>query len=166
MRVKIGNYPEKGTDREVSVHIDNYDIWNMDSTLALIIVPMLEKMLKDKHGAPVTDYKDAPKRLRPSKKEIKKLELGDTDKKFFKRWKWILKEMLFAFKSYNHDWEDQFYSGEHDIIWEDIPGTDYSEMKKGPKDTFKIDEKGLKAYIKRINNGTRLFGKYYGNLWT
>lgn len=166
MQVKIGKYPEGDADREVSVKIHGYDIWNMDSTLALIVVPMLEKMIKDKHGAPVTDFKDVPKKLRPSKKVVKKLKLGDTDKKFFKRWKWILNEMLFAFKAYNADWEDQFFSGEHDIIWEDVPDTEFSEMKKGPNDTFKIDKKGLKKYQNRINNGTRLFGKYYGNLWT
>lgn len=163
MRVKIGKYEKK---RKVKVKIHKYDIWNMDSTLALIIVPMLKMLRKDKHGAPVTDYEDAPERLRPTTEELSTLRDGDTDEKFFDRWDWIVDEMIFAFKSYNKDWEAKFHSGKTDIIWERIEGTEFSEMKKGPKDTSKFDKEGYKAYAERIENGTRLFGKYYGNLWT
>ena len=47
MKVNIGPYPKNSTkSRKISIHIDNYDIFNMDTTLALIIIPML-KMRKD-----------------------------------------------------------------------------------------------------------------------
>jgi hypothetical protein len=39
------------------------------------------------------------------------------------------------------------------------------EMKHGPNDTFKIDHEGRKVHRARIDNGMRLFGKYYGALW-
>ena len=32
------------------VHIDNYDVWGMDHTLALIILPMLQTLKAQKHG--------------------------------------------------------------------------------------------------------------------
>jgi len=38
-------------------------------------------------------------------------------------------------------------------------------MKKGPKDTFKIDSKRLAKHQKRMSNGFRLFGRYYEGLW-
>ena len=34
--------------RRVFVHIDNYDVWSMDSTLAYIILPMLKKLKEQK----------------------------------------------------------------------------------------------------------------------
>jgi hypothetical protein len=39
-------------------------------------------------------------------------------------------------------------------------------MKRGPQHTLQVDEEGLKQYRKQIDNGFRLFGKYYQNLWT
>jgi hypothetical protein len=38
-------------------------------------------------------------------------------------------------------------------------------MEKGPNDTFKVDHNGMNKHNERINNGLRLFGKYYRNLW-
>ena len=38
-------------------------------------------------------------------------------------------------------------------------------MVKGPNDTYVWDEEGMKEYEKRIQNGFRLFGRYYQNLW-
>jgi hypothetical protein len=40
-----------------------------------------------------------------------------------------------------------------------------SEMIRGPNDTKVYDWEGRKAYEARIQNGFRLFGKYYQNLW-
>ena len=38
--------------RKIKIRIDNYDIWNMDYTLSLIIVPMLKELKNTKHGVP------------------------------------------------------------------------------------------------------------------
>jgi len=38
-------------------------------------------------------------------------------------------------------------------------------METGPNDTFEIDWKGHKAYADRVQNGFRLFGKYFNSLW-
>jgi len=36
------------------VHIDEYDTWNMNTTLAKIILPMLKQLKEDKYGYPST----------------------------------------------------------------------------------------------------------------
>jgi len=149
--------------RKEVVHIDKWDTWSMDSTLALIIVPMLKQLKKTTHGAPFVDDKDVPVELR-STSAPPKVNEWDTDDNHFKRWEWALDEMIFAFESKLQDWEDKFQSGEHDIMLKRLENGN-SEMVKGPKDTFKVDEKAVRAYKKRIQNGYRLFGKYYDNLW-
>ena len=154
MKIKIGKYPthrwyhnflyEKfgiGNEPKVSVHIDDFDTWSMDHTLAYIIDPMLKQLKLTKHGAPNVDNKDVPKELRS---EPAKHDICPTH---FDKWDWVLDEMIFAFESKHNDWEEQFHSGER------------------ANHTFKMDMKGRKAYQKRISNGFRLFGKYYENLW-
>ena len=145
------------------VKIDKWDTWNMDSTLSTIVLPMLKQLKETKHGAPFVDDADVPKELKSTSAPPKENE-WDTDENHFKRWDWVLDEMIFAFDSKLNDWEEQFYSGEHDIQWKKLEN-DCSEMIKGPKDTFKIDTKGMKIYETRVKNGFRLFGKYYSGLW-
>lgn len=150
--------------RTIKVEIDPWDTWNMDHTLALIVLPMLRQLKEKQHGAGSVDDKDVPKELRSTSAEPKENE-WDTDSNHFARWEWVMDEMIFAFNSKVDDsWENQFQSGEHDIQWKKLENG-HSQMIKGPKDTFDIDMKGRLAYEKRISNGFTLFGKYYQNLW-
>ena len=156
-------------NRTVHVHIDPWDIWSMDTTLGHIVRPML-KMLKDKkHGAPMVDLEDVPEHLHPSEEERAAYDVdGTTDSKFFERWDWVMSEMVFAFESLdggaNQDWEDQFSTGEYDFQWKKLEdGT--SQMVYGTNHTAETDWDCRKEYAKRIQNGFRLFGKYYQNLW-
>ena len=41
----------------------------------------------------------------------------------------------------------------------------YYQMKDGPKHTYKCDYAGMKVVEERIQNGFRLFGRYYQSLW-
>ena len=156
------------------IKIDRYDTWSMDSTLTPIILPMLKQLRKDKHGAPNTDDEDVPKNLQSTTKSAQKAKKNswDTDGNHFKRWDWIMDEMIWAFEQLaDDDWESQFHSGTSDIVW--IPSKELDakgkpltyEMKKGPKDTRKYDKKGYMKHSARIDNGTRLFGKYFRALW-
>ena len=144
--------------QKVSVHIDRWDTWSMDHTLAHIVIPMLKQLKETKHGAPNVDNKDVPKELRSDAIE------GDVCATHFQKWDWVMDEMIFAFESKHNDWEEQFQSGEHDMHWIDLDNG-MSEMVKGPNDTYKIDWVGRNAYQKRISNGFRLFGKYFESLW-
>ena len=86
-------YDTRKNRRKIKIHIDNYDTWNMNSTLAMIILPMLKQLKDTKHGAPNTDDKDAPVELR-STSAPKKEHDYDTDGNHFKRWDYILDEKI------------------------------------------------------------------------
>src|SRR5210317_1652539 len=152
--------------RTVKVHIDRWDTWSMDNTLAYIVLPMLKQLKERKHGAPYVDPKDVPKELQPKKQTKKQKDNGETDSTHFERWDWVLDEMIFAFETKVDDgrWEEQFETGTSDIQWKTLENG-MSEMVRGPNDTREYDWEGRKAYQERISNGFRLFGKYYENLW-
>jgi hypothetical protein len=155
------------------VKIDKWDTWSMDHTLAHIVLPMLKQLRDTKHGSPNVDDEDVPERLRSTSAPPKEND-WDTDTLWHDRWTWVINEMIFAFESELSDWEEKFYSGEIDTIWapvdregNEVPKKDavLFQMKNGPNHTFDIDVEGRKQYQERINNGFRLFGKYYSSLW-
>jgi hypothetical protein len=151
------------------VKIDYYDTWNMDNTLADIILPMLKQLQKDKHGAPHVDDEDVPIELQswtsPAKEEY------DVDGHHFARWDYVLNEMIFAFEHKADDnWKDVFCSGEHDLKsvpcnWDENGKPTLYTFEQGPNHTYKCDYDGIRETQKRITNGFRLFGKYYEGLW-
>ena len=155
------------------VKIDKWDTWNMDSALSPIILPMLKQLRQSKLGAPNVDDEDVPAKLRSTTKSAQKGKENDwdTDGNHFKRWDWVLDEMIWAFEQLcDEDHDAQFHTGESDIEWKlskvDEAGKPLLwEMAKGPNDTRKFDKKGYMKHQERISNGTRLFGKYYQNLW-
>lgn len=158
MYVRLGRYPDDDKDRDEQIVIHNYDTWNMDHTLALIIVPLLKQLKATKHGAPNVDCIDVPMRLHPKQLEVVRYrENGETDENFFKRWDYVMDEMIWAFEQIRDDNESQFY--DHSEVDDNEP-----DITKRAKQ-LKVDDEGLKKYHDRINNGTRLFGKYYRSLW-
>jgi hypothetical protein len=156
------------------VKIDRWDTWSMDHTLGRIALPMLKQLKATKHGAPFVDDEDVPDELKSTAAPAKENE-WDTDDNHFKRWDWALGEMIFAFECKVDDsWEDAFREGEIDMLWvpvdrdgNEVPKGDHNfyQMKRGPKDTYKCDYEGMKKVQARIDNGFRLFGKYYQALW-
>jgi len=152
--------------QKIKVHIDPWDTWSMDHTLAHIVLPMLIQLKETKHGGPFVDLKDVPKELHGKKLTKKQKDNGEVDDKHFERWDWVLDEMIFAFETKVDDgrWEEQFETGEYDLQWEKLENGN-SRMVHGPNHTAKTDWEGKKAYQERISNGFRLFGKYFENLW-
>ena len=152
------------------VKIDHWDTWSMDHTLAHMILPMLKQLKADKHGAPFVDDEDVPEELRSTSAPAKENE-WDTDANHFKRWDWVLDEMIQAFECKLSDtWEDQYRSGEHDLqsvacSWDENGKATMYEMKTGPNDTYTCDYDALGKHQARNKNGYRLFGKYYEALW-
>ena len=139
MFVKLGPVGRK--NRAETVVIDNYDTWNMDVTLAYIIVPMLKRLKEVKHGAPFVDNEDVSDELRASDEDLHThSKNGETDEHYFDRWDYVMDEMIFAFESKLEAWDEQFFNG-------------------------KFNKEGYDVYSERINNGFKLFGKYYNGLW-
>ena len=157
-----------------AIKIDHWDTWSMDCTLSPIILPMLKQLKEVKHGSPFVDDEDVPEHLRSTAAPPKENE-WDTDENHFKRWDWAMDEMIFAFECKVDDsWEDAFRKGDIDLLWvpvdaagNEVPKGEhkYYEMKNGPKDTYQCDYDGMKVVEERIQNGFRLFGKYYQALW-
>jgi hypothetical protein len=152
------------------VKIDHYDTWSMDHTLAHIVLPMLRQLKKDKHGSPFVDDEDVPEELRSTSAPAKENE-WDIDDNHFRRWEWVMDEMIQAFEcKVNDEWEDQYRSGEHDMksvpcAWDADGKPTLYTFEDGPKNTYKCDYDALFAHNKRNANGFRLFGKYYEGLW-
>lgn len=156
------------------VKIDRWDTWSMDHTLGHIALPMLRQLKATKHGSPLVDDEDVPEHLRSTAAPPKEND-WDTDENHFKRWDWALEEMIFAFEHRLDDsWQDAYRSGEHDLVWTpvDRDGNEVAKgehthirMDRGPKDTYQCDYEGMKKVEDRIQNGFRLFGKYYQALW-
>jgi hypothetical protein len=149
--------------RRVKIHIDDYDVWAADNTLAMIIHPVLVKLKEQKHGSPDVDDEDVPEHLRstaatPLTEEEK--NTGHIDDLWVRRWDWVLDEMIWAFGEHaNPEWDMQFCSGVSDLKVID------GNLVNGPNDTFKIDMNTKELHIKRMENGRRLFAKYYFALW-
>ena len=156
------------------VKIDYWDTWSMDHTLSPIILPMLKQLKATQHGAGFVDDEDVPDELKSTSAPPKENE-WDTDDNHFARWEYVLDEMILAFEHKVDDsWQDAFRSGDIDMLWvpvdkdgNEVPKGEhkFSEMRRGPNDTYKCDYEGMRVVEARIQNGLRLFGKYFSALW-
>ena len=144
------------------IKIDPWDAWSFEHTLSPIIAPMLRELKRQKHGAPFVEDEDVPSNLRSRKggkignPDIHRID-DEVDPKFFRRWDYILDEMIWTFETLSmDDHEGQFYDHTESRKIKDLN----KSIRK-----LKVDRVGLKKHNDRINNGLRLFGKYYRALW-
>jgi len=175
------NWIESKKKRKIRIRIDKFDTWGADHTLSLVIVPLLEKFKEGTQSSPTTDNSDVPEHLHSIMDE------DGNDEFVHARWEWILTEIIWAFTEIRDDkWEEQYHSGVCDLQWKDVPQKEIDslvkedpdlldakeiaegmkEMVEGPKHTRVFDKKGYIKHKNRIDNGTRLFGKYYSGLWS
>lgn len=165
--VKLCGWYNSRQKRKISVKIDSYDTWSVDNTLAFIIVPLLKQLKEHKMGGPYVDDEDVPEELRSTSAPPlteEEQNSGIPDENHFKRWEWVLDEMIWAFEQHASDWEEQYYSGESDIQFEKTEDG-FSKMVHGPNNTFKVDHEGKAKHQERMDNGRMLFAKYYECLW-
>lgn len=138
------------------IKIDPWDTWSMDLTLSPIIAAMLKQLKATNHGAPSVDDEDVPEELKSTSAPPKKNE-WDSDDNHFKRWDWVMDEMIWTFEQLS-DWDnDKKYFDYGDRSKEDSFEVSINKMK--------IDHDGLNAHNARIQKGLNLFGKYFRNLW-
>jgi hypothetical protein len=156
VNVLIGPYTENETPRQIEIRIDAFDTYSADHTLALIIAPLLKALKHDKHGAPLVDDEDVPEHLRSTAAPAPEFA-WDIDDNHFKRWDWVLDEMIWAMEQIVIDDDSRFY--DHSEVDDDADlNTQLKQMK--------VDSIALEQHHQRIVNGCVLFGKYFQSLWS
>lgn len=165
--------------RRMKIHIDYYDVWSMDSTLSPIILPMLKKLKEVKHGSGFVDLEDVPEHLRYTETEDYDAQevfdfYNDADTAMQKlpcdihaRYEWLLDELIWTFEQMcDDDWEQQYWIKHPEIDFEKYPE---DEGKTVVPVRWKVkgecDWVGRQKHQDRIDNGLRLFGKYFRTLW-
>jgi hypothetical protein len=152
---KLCHWINEKRKRQVYVRIDRYDTWNMDDTLAQIILPMLKQLKQTKHGSPHVDDFDCPQHLW-STNALPKEHDWDIDSNWHKRWEYVINEMIWCFEQHQLDDEDEKF-------WTQ-PQDPKLELKER-LDKATLDEQNYRLHHHRKQRAFELFGKYYKNLW-
>lgn len=138
--------------RRIKVKIDDYDTWNLDYTLALIILPAL-KAYKNNHDSSYPG-----------------------DLKSHEEWEAVLDKMIWSFENIATDYEeDEFYTEVIGKIYFPEPKRDQKPYDKnhwwthfGFNRSFshmRFDSEGYTKHREKVQEGLNLFGKYFRNLW-
>jgi hypothetical protein len=140
MKVFLGEYKQDGTERDIQIEIHDYDTWSGDLTLALIAVPLIEKIKEKKQGSPFVDDEDVPEELKRINNTNPDHPEWALDSCWFKRWSYVLDEILWGLKEV----KDSFPT----------------------EDNLMFNTPEFQEYKNRFENSMRLFGKYFTSLWT
>lgn len=127
MKVNIGPYTD---DRKVEIEVDDYDIWNLDHTMALMLLPLVKYYRNFTNGTFSVDDDDLPE------------DLKHTPQYSEDRNNYVLDAIIWSFEQ----------------IVENNDGTQVL-VDGGSMNEAHVHEV-------QINNGLRLFGKYFRSLWT
>lgn len=169
MEVKIKRYKSgksSGSIRKNEVKIEYHDTWSADWTIAQIAHPLLVQLKEKKQGAPCVDDEDVPEHLR-SYSCAPKENVWDTDANWFKRWDYVLDEIIFAMQEVANDNENEpnMYEKIGDIVTEENPDGTFTVVSSGVKRIEEMVDVNTQ-YHERVRNGCVLFGKYFMNLWS
>ena len=142
MKVKIGPHRK---NRAYHIHIDNYDTWNIDYTLATIIHPLLCKFRDTHHSYPDVDrYEDECYHEWDQQGSFEEILDRDAESKYYEElWNTRINKMCRAFGLIIHKDDHERAAYESD--------EGYSSY---------MDE-----YYNTIDEGLHLFVKWYGHLW-
>lgn len=131
-------------ERVIKVKIHDYDTWNADGTLALIILPVLKRVKELKQGTPCEMFCEEYFQISSSEEYFNEGSFGPLhvrisalEQEAIQRWNDTLDKMILSFSR----------------VLDDANGepTDIHELKK---------------YWAEIDEGLLLFGKHYRNLWS
>jgi len=177
MKVNIGGWATKSSRRKINIQIHDYDTWNLDHTLANIILPALLQLKATKHGVPSEFC------------EVGGEDWAEQDSfEFYKethdeawtigaaRWDTVLDKMIWSFEQLSiGDSDSKYHHGTIKTSWEEsdkqFPNPISGKMEKtftmkdeNPEEHW-YDAEGHKLHEERIQEGLDLFGKHYRSLW-
>lgn len=151
--------------RKIQVRIDHYDVWGMDHTLAMIVVPMLKLLKEKKQGAPLVDDEDVPEHLKSTSAPPltdEEINTSTPDANWFPRWDYIIDEIIWSFEQVLDEESESKFSWDKDPSKpSNEPGISFRESM----DRVEFDHDGYQAHQDRIQNGMCLFGKYLRGMW-
>jgi len=176
MKVNLGKFYKSGSRKE-NVQVERFDTWNLDHTLALIILPCLVQLKETKHGVPNEfaevggeDYIDQLCFDFYSETHNTAFDMG------VQRWDEVLDKMIWSFeqlikddfdKLYHHGKAEYDYLKIEDQYLNSVTGKmeDLFRMVDKNPDEHWYDSVGHQEHYNRIEEGLLLFGKYFRNLW-
>jgi hypothetical protein len=153
---------DKNKKRKEIVKIHDYDVWNLDYTLSLIILPSLKEYKEELLDNPWF----------PQTEEIKNLN----------DWVIIIDKMIWSFEHIvDESWEDEYRDSYKVKTWLPKPKRDEKPFVRDEKITGslistcfgfydkerfgKSDYEGMKKEEEKIQEGLELFGKFFRFLW-
>lgn len=180
MKVNIKPFyknPDKPKYCRVNVEVDDYDAWNADHTLALIILPILLELKENKMGIPgqfsdVGGESYADQRSFDFYEDSYDEALAASER----QWSDILDKMIWSFQQIALDeYEQKYHHGEakYDFVKSDkqypnpISGqmeNTYQMIDRNPTEHW-FDHVGLALHEERIQEGLDLFAKHFRSLW-
>ena len=178
MKINIGKYPKNANGRrKINVQIDNYDTWNLDHTLALIIYPALLQLKATKQGVP-SEFTEVggEQHMMQDSFDFYQETHDDAWKLGLERWDETLDKMIWSFEQLlKGDYDDQYHHGEAKYDWVKSDKTfpnpisgkieaTYQMVDKNPNEHW-YDSVGHQKHDERIQEGLELFGKYFRSLW-
>ena len=177
MKIDIKKFPKGSGNRKINVQIDGFDTWNLDHTLAIIILPALLQLKATKHGIP-HDFAEVggANHDMQSSFEFYTETHNESFEEGCKRWDAVLDKMIWSFQQLAlEDYDSQYHHGKSEYDWvktekqypNPITGKleeTYQMVDKNPTKTW-YDHVGHMMHEERIQEGLELFGKYYRSLW-
>jgi hypothetical protein len=178
MKINIGKFPKKSSGkRKINIEIDNYDTWNLDHTLALIIYPALLQLKATKQGVP-SEFAEVggEQHMMQDSFDFYQETHEDAWKLGLERWDETLDKMIWSFEQLlKGEYDDQYHHGDAEYDWVKSDKTFPNPITGKVEETFQMVDKnptehwydgvGHMKHEEQIQEGLELFGKYYRSLW-
>jgi len=142
------------------IKLDAADSWSCDYTLAKIAYPLLIQLKETNHGYGFIDDEDVPEELRTDNGEPIDYANEDDSSGRKEKFVWFMDEIIWTMKELGN------YEDESPDFPKDVP-LFMSKSKRTPEQDEKVAAwmAEMQAHEGRLQNGCRLFGKYFRNLW-
>lgn len=177
MKINIGKFFKGNADRRINIEINRYDTWNLDHTLALIILPCLIQLKETKQGIPSEFAEVGGEDYNAQDSfDFYKETVNENFERRCQEWEEVLDKMIWSFQQLAlEDYDDQYHHGKAEYDWvktdkqypNPISGkleATYRMVDKNPNEHW-YDHVGHQLHEQRIQEGLELFGKYYRALW-
>jgi hypothetical protein len=157
VKVHLGDYRK---NRAVNVRIDSWDTYSLDHTLALIILPALERFKKDRKkcpGVPSTMFLDTDPVDKHGNHTDAAIKIAE------KRWIEAIDKMIWSFKELLFEKEYKKCFKKNGKKWKTVKRENgNSELVETG---FDFDKSRYQEVMLRRQEGLELFGKYFDTLW-